>query len=253
MRTMALVVGLILAGLLGLGTSTASAQATRTWVSGVGDDANPCSRTAPCKTFAGAISKTATSGEINCLDPGGFGAVTITKSISISCSTGTAGVLVPGTNGIVVNAPDGSTVLIEGLDIEGVGTGLTGVSIIGGGDVTIRRCSIQHFTQNGVNVAGDGTARAFVVDSLIIHNGGGLNVNGAAGAANVGLLIRSILDQNTNFAVQVTAPSKLFLAESKLLGSAVGIGNPGGTATVTSFGDNAIGGTGAPTVLNALK
>lgn len=70
---------------LSLSLSPASAQASRTWVSGVGDDANPCSRTAPCKTFAGAISKTATNGEINCLDPGGFGAITITKSITIDC------------------------------------------------------------------------------------------------------------------------------------------------------------------------
>src|SRR3981189_3269586 len=69
---------------------SAHAQATRTWVSGVGDDANPCSRTAPCKTFAGAISKTAAGGEIDCLDPGGFGAVTITKSMTIDC-TGVAG------------------------------------------------------------------------------------------------------------------------------------------------------------------
>src|SRR5579883_2400156 len=83
---------------------TASAQATRTWVSGVGDDANPCSRTAPCKTFAGAISKTAPGGEINVLDPGGFGAVTITKSITISSQAFEAGVLVSGTNGIVVSA-----------------------------------------------------------------------------------------------------------------------------------------------------
>src|SRR6476646_8912018 len=89
---------------------SANAQATRTWVSGVGDDANPCSRTAPCKTFAGAISKTATGGEINCLDPGGFGGVTITKSIQIICLV-EAGVLVSGTNGIVVNAPAGSEVL----------------------------------------------------------------------------------------------------------------------------------------------
>src|SRR3978361_1249573 len=79
----------------------AQAQATRTWVSGVGDDANPCSLTAPCKTFAGAISKTFINGEINCLDPGGFGAITITKSITISCEAGTAGVLVSGTNGII--------------------------------------------------------------------------------------------------------------------------------------------------------
>src|SRR5262245_23923450 len=59
------------------GTS-AFAQATRTWVSGVGNDANPCSRTAPCKTFAGAISKTAIGGEIDALDPGGYGTITIT-------------------------------------------------------------------------------------------------------------------------------------------------------------------------------
>src|SRR5271170_779269 len=89
--------------ILSLAYGTASAQATRTWVSGVGDDANPCSRTAPCKTFAGAIAKTAAAGEINCLDPGGFGAVTIVKSMTIACQAGTAGVLVAGTNGIVVN------------------------------------------------------------------------------------------------------------------------------------------------------
>ena len=78
----------------------AQAQASRTWVSGVGDDANPCSRTAPCKTFAGAISKTALNGEINCLDPGGFGAVTITKSITIDCHEIFASILNAGTNGI---------------------------------------------------------------------------------------------------------------------------------------------------------
>src|SRR3954469_24558048 len=81
--------------------STAFGQATRTWVSGVGDDANPCSRTAPCKTFAGAISKTAAKGEINVLDPGGFGGVTITKAISIISHSSTGGVLVSGTNAIV--------------------------------------------------------------------------------------------------------------------------------------------------------
>src|SRR5579864_8705766 len=97
-----------------LGTTLMNAQATRTWVSGVGDDANPCSRTAPCKTFAGAISKTAPGGEINVLDPGGFGAVTITKSITISSSGFEAGVLVSGTNGIVVAAGPSDTVVLEG-------------------------------------------------------------------------------------------------------------------------------------------
>src|SRR5713226_5003074 len=100
-----------------LASPPAHAQATRTWVSGVGDDANPCSRTAPCKTFAGAISKTAPAGEINVLDPGGFGAVTITKSITIRADHVEAGVLVSGTNGIVVAAQSTDTVVLEGLDI----------------------------------------------------------------------------------------------------------------------------------------
>src|ERR1700710_1918567 len=66
-------------------SAPAHAQATRTWVSGVGSDADPCSRTAPCKTFAGAISKTAVNGIINCVDSGAYGAVTIVKSITIDC------------------------------------------------------------------------------------------------------------------------------------------------------------------------
>src|SRR5438046_8447813 len=99
--------------------SSAYAQATRTWVSGVGDDANPCSRTAPCKTFAGAISKTAAGGEIDCLDPGGFGAVTITKSITIDCGTNAGGILNAGTNGVIVNAGTSDKVVLRNLVIQG--------------------------------------------------------------------------------------------------------------------------------------
>ena len=99
-----------------LGTAFMSAQASRTWVSGVGDDANPCSRTAPCKTFAGAISKTAAGGEIDALDPAGYGAVTITKAITIDGGGGqVASVLVSGTNGIVVQAGVSDTVILRNL------------------------------------------------------------------------------------------------------------------------------------------
>src|ERR1700675_171896 len=114
---------------LGLSVLPASAQ-SRTFVSGVGNDANPCSRTAPCKTFAGAISKTAAGGEINCLDPGGFGALTITKSITVSCEIGPAGVLVAGTNGISVNAATTDMVILNGLDFEGLGSGLVGINVV---------------------------------------------------------------------------------------------------------------------------
>src|SRR5450631_4629225 len=149
-----------------LASAPANAQASRTWVSGVGDDANPCSRTAPCKTFAGAISKTAASGEINVLDPGGFGALTITKSIQIR-SEFEAGVLVSGTNGIVVAVGATDKVLLEGLDIEGLGTGLDGIKMIGTGKLFIRKCTIRNFTMTGVNVVGTANARVFVEGSVI--------------------------------------------------------------------------------------
>jgi hypothetical protein len=154
-------------------SSLAHAQATRTWVSGVGDDANPCSRTAPCKTFAGAISKTASGGEINVLDPGGFGAVTITKPITISSEGFEAGVLVSGTNGIIVNVPNATDVVVlRGLDIEGLGTGLNGITVITGGTVFVEKCTINHFTQSGINFATTvaGT-QLHVADTIVRDNG----------------------------------------------------------------------------------
>jgi len=125
--------------------SLAQAQATRTWVSGVGDDVNPCSRTAPCKTFAGAISKTAVDGEIDALDPAGFGAVTITKSITIDGSaTGVAGILNAGTAGVIINitsetAPHNlHTVVLRGLSIQGASTGTNGIRILSGNVAGLR-------------------------------------------------------------------------------------------------------------------
>src|SRR5579864_3096363 len=115
-------------------SAPAHAQATRTWVSGVGDDANPCSRTAPCKTFAGAISKTAAQGEIDCLDPGGFGAITITKAITLDCSGTGGSILVSGTNGITINAASTDRVIIRNLRVQGLGpgvnAGLVGIKIL---------------------------------------------------------------------------------------------------------------------------
>src|SRR5438067_13927230 len=104
-------------------TASAFAQATRTWVSGVGDDANPCSRTAPCKTFAGAISKTAAGGIIDALDPGGFGAVTITKAITLEGNGTLASILASGGNGVVVNITSGvgRNVILRNLLIDGSG------------------------------------------------------------------------------------------------------------------------------------
>ena len=174
-------------------SSLAHAQATRTWVSGVGDDANPCSRTAPCKTFAGAISKTATGGEINVLDPGGFGGVTITKSITISSEGFEAGVLVSGTNAIVINATTTSNVVLRGLDIEGLGTGLDGIKVLGGlGSLHVEKCTINNFrgtNGSGIEIAtstAGATTHVFIKDTIIRNNGqntgGGIFINPTGGA-----------------------------------------------------------------------
>ena len=163
----------------------ASAQATRTWVSGVGDDANPCSRTAPCKTFAGAISKTAAGGEIDTLDPGGFGALTITKSITIANDgAGTAGILAAGTNGFVINAGASDRVTIRGITFNGVGTGLNGVTFNSGAMLSLENVNISGFTNFGVLVQPSTAGRVHIEDTTIENNG--------SGTAGGGMLVRPI-------------------------------------------------------------
>jgi hypothetical protein len=167
-----------------LASTAAHAQATRTWVSGVGDDANPCSRTAPCKTFAGAISKTAAKGEINVLDPGGFGGVTITKSISIIADPFMGGVLVSGTNAIIINALTTDVVTLRGLTIEGLGTGLDGIRILQAKQVHVENCTIMGFVNRGIMVNNTSNAIQLFVRNTVIKNnfsGGGSPVGNSGG------------------------------------------------------------------------
>jgi hypothetical protein len=165
-------VALSLAAALLCLASAAHAQATRTWVSGVGDDANPCSRTAPCKTFAGAISKTAPSGEINVLDPGGFGAVTITKALSIVNDGAIAGVLVSGTNAIIINAGVNDAVTLRGLDINGLGTGLNGIRFIAGKALHVQNTRIYCFQQGIDFEPNQLSAQLEVQDTNLSENSG---------------------------------------------------------------------------------
>jgi parallel beta helix pectate lyase-like protein len=146
------------------------AQATRTWVSGVGDDVNPCSRTAPCKTFAGAISKTANCGEISVLDPGGFGAVTITKGITINGTGTLAGILAANVNGVVVNATANDTVILRDISINGNCNGLNGIRYIGGKVLMVDHCWIYGFRGNpgrGIDVAMGVAGKLKLIDSII--------------------------------------------------------------------------------------
>ena len=201
------------------------AQASRTWVSGVGDDANPCSRTAPCKTFAGAISKTALNGEINCLDPGGFGAVTITKSITIDCHEVFASILNAGTNGI--NIPFDSfnpaldarrTVRLRNININGINTGLIGIRITGGAVVTggavfIEDCLIDgNFSGSarGISEERSGGGELFISNTTVRNMGQTaiqINPIGPTGAAVAGQIINAVLDnvrvENANSGIAI--------------------------------------------------
>jgi hypothetical protein len=133
--------------------SIAQAQASRTWVSGVGDDVNPCSRTAPCKTWAGAISKTAACGEIDALDPGGFGAVTITKSITLDGTGQMASILASLVTGITINAASTDVITIRGISINGFCNGINGINILQAKTVNVEDCVIFRFnTGNGITV-----------------------------------------------------------------------------------------------------
>jgi hypothetical protein len=198
------------------GTTSAHAQASRTWVSGVGDDVNPCSRTAPCKTFAGAISKTAVNGEINCLDPGGFGAVTITKSITIDCHEIFASILNSGTSGIIINfnsflAGDvRKTVRIRNININGVDTGIIGIRVIGGtvagGVVHVEDCLIDGmFGGAAAGISDERTAGGEVyVSNTTVRNSGASAIS-IAPATGAGQKIDAALDnvrvQNTAFGI----------------------------------------------------
>ena len=200
----------------------AHAQATRTWVSGVGDDVNPCSRTAPCKTFAGAISKTAAGGEINCLDPAGFGAVTITKSLTIDCTGTLGGILSSNTNGVNVNDsasgfPNTISVILRGLEINGAqsvaqnaqgnpGSGLTGINFTSGASLVVEDVVIENInagSASGIRIATSGSTLTTIRDTVIVdtgaaNTGGGVFVQPAAGAGGTARVTMTNVTMNNN-------------------------------------------------------
>ena len=169
--------------------SGVQAQVTRTWVSGMGNDSFPCSRAAPCKTLAGAISKTSMGGEITVLDAGGFAPVTITKSITIDGTGVGASILADGRNAITINIPftvgrpgrDPRIVRIRGLALNGAGTGDNGINVISANKVSVEDCVIDGFMHHGINVQ---LATLFVRNTTIRNNdGAGINVTGNSQAA----------------------------------------------------------------------
>jgi hypothetical protein len=240
-------------------TSGASAQATRTWIAGsaAGDDANPCSRTAPCKTIAGAISKTASGGEINAADPGGFGAVTITKPITIDFSNvGRGGILNSLTTGVIVNAAADDDVVLRGLDVQGAGdnasgcqyTGVNGIRVIGGRTLRIEDSSIAG--QNvGIQLVPTATDLDVLVNRVDVSNVCTFGLVAApANGHTVDVTVRDSTFTHTGTAISAGAGGHVWLTRTTITGNGTGLDTTGG-GVIDSFGDNQVVGNtadGAP-------
>ena len=242
-RALALLAGSMLT-LLAADASAAAAQ--RTFVSTAGNDANACSLAAPCRSFGAAIAQTLANGEIVVLDSGGYGPVVINKSVDIIAPHGVyAGITASAGTGIQIVSP-AQNVAIQGIAINGLGTGQFGIDVQFGAQITIERCRIGNFTQDGLR-NGSGAALA-LRDSEIYDNGG----NGATldsgrhtverttfrhngvGVSVVGATVHmldSIVVRNQSDGLQASATALVTITGGEFLGNAnYGILVDGGVA-----------------------
>jgi hypothetical protein len=218
---------------VGFGAAPANAQATRTWVSGVGDDANPCTRTSPCQTWAGAIAKTAAGGEIDALDPGGFGTVTITKAITLDGGQLGSVLAASGTVGITVAAGPNDVVIIRNIRIDGlIGTttpGLTGISFTSGAVLSVENCVIFGFSGAGIHVDAAANATLNVTNTNITNNANGISLT-TSNATLVGEVDHTTIQKVSNVGINSSGSVILTVTNSNILNAGVvGVNVAGGT------------------------
>lgn len=247
-------------------SAPAHAQATRTWVSGTGNDMDPCSRVAPCKTFAGAISKTATNGTINCIDNGGYGAVTITRSMTIDCHETLASILtneqVP--TGIIINVTGADpkdtlrTVRLRNIDIAGASSGSTGISILAAASVILEDMSITGMVKQGISDTRSEGKTSLVIKNSIVANNGSSGISALAqdnnvvldnvhsvknaygialGKTNNGAINRSVFSNNTVAGVETDPGASMMMDNSFVTYNPTGIASSGGQV---AFGNSAV-------------
>jgi hypothetical protein len=183
----------------------AHALPTRTWVSGKGTDAGACTVTAPCRTFAFALTQTNAGGEIDVLDPAGYGAVTIAKAISIvNDGVGGAGIqTAPGANGVTINAGANDSVHLRGLTIEGLGSGAAGIQFNTGGNLAIENCVIRNFRIAGINISPTTTSTFSVSNTIASNNPGDGILVQLTGSAVVTGVLSKVTANNNNFGIFV--------------------------------------------------
>ena len=278
MKKLALVLVLVVCGTC---ASPAFGQATRTWVSGIGNDADPCSYTAPCKTFAGAYGKTAIGGEIDVLDSGGFGTLSIGHSITIDGGGNVASILASGTTGLNINVPPGNPddplrrVVIRNITINGTGTiagtigtntGLVGVNVHtnGADTIDVQNVKIENFLQHGIKVVpGVGSPSQI---NMLLHNvfvsdtlgnpGNAFEIRPADGAHQVNALVRdSVLTGNhpgagapageSGIGIAADTGAHVWLTGTTVFDNEIGLktfARQGAAGVIDSFCDNQIAG-----------
>jgi hypothetical protein len=264
-------------------SAPAHAQATRTWVSGVGNDVDPCSRTAPCKTFAGAISKTAIAGIINCIDSGAYGTVTITKSITIDCHDVFASILnasppdQPGTTtGVIINVGTDPkdplrTVRLRNIDISGSGSGNVGISILSAAAVILEDLEVTGNVKDGISdKRAEAAGSVLTIKNSVVANNSGSGISATAqtnnvtldnvqslknayglalGKTNTATIARSVFSNNTTAGIETDPGGQLMLDSSLVSFNTTGIASNGGAVAFTNseIAFNATAITGATT------
>ena len=155
--------------------SPASAgSANRAWVSGRGTDTTGCGApTAPCRSLQYVHDNiVGAGGEIDVLDPAGYGAVTITKALSIvNDGVGTAGVQATSGDAVTINAGVADAIVLRGLDIDGLGTATNGIQFTAGQSLIVENCSIRHVTAQGINFNPNTASSLAVSNTLAADNG----------------------------------------------------------------------------------
>jgi hypothetical protein len=260
----------IAGALLALGFSAAPAQAgpNRTFVSGTGTDSGACTRVAPCRTFAFALTQANAGGEIDVLDVAGYGQVTITKAISI-LGNGAAGINAASGNGVTINAGASDSVYLRGLAIDGLGSGANGIQFTTGGNLEIENCVIRGFSGTGINIAPTGSAAVTGALSNVItyNNPNGINVNGTAltgsslnvtvvnsvasnsnvvginaAGANTAVMVRNTVVSYSGTGLFAQMNAILRVGHSVVTGSNTGVNFATTGGTLFSYGDNDIDG-----------
>ena len=240
MRQLLRVLGSLSAASLLVIAAGANAQATRTWVSGVGDDANPCSRTAPCKTFAGAISKTAAAGVISVVDPGGFGTLTITKSITIDGGGVEGSVVASFVPGFTVNAAASDQVILRNLTLYGVGNGTSGIRVLSAAKVVVEHVDISGFD---VGIEQASTAIVDVHDSYLYENRSyGMLITAPAGRT---VVERTRLVDKGSFGLRLEGAGMVSVLRSTASGNAVAVSGFAGAGACAYNGASSSAAIGA--------